>query len=297
MTLRRFLLVLSLLIMVVLAVVVWFYPSNQDFRPENPFWNGLASFSRQFEATPVSLLDGLPSEPAGTTLVIVPYARFTDSELENVRGYISAGGTLLLLDDYGYGNQILEHLELDLRFGQEVLLDPLFNYRNERLVRITDLAATVGDAVDSIVLNHATSLSGALNAQVVAWSSRFSFLDQNDNSVWDEGEPRGPLPVAAALPVEEGHLVLVADPSILINSMQGIDDNFSFVGNTIEIQEPHPDVLLARTHLPEGSLDEAKGFLASVRGRLSSPLGLSGLLAVALVVALVPLVRKGSAQR
>ena len=294
MGLRRFLLVLTLAIVLVLAVVVWFYPSSEDFRTENPFWNGLKAFSEQFQASTINSLDSLPAEPEGTSLVLVPYLELTESEMKKVRDYVSHGGTLILLDDYGYGNELLEYLGVDLRFTQGALLDPLFNYKNKRLPRVTDFGPVpVAEDVGSIVLNHATSLSGVLESEVVAWSSRFSFLDLNHNSVWDEDdEPKGPLPVAAALPVNKGYVVLVADPSILINSMEGMEDNYGFIESIIESQDLQPEVLVDQSHLPEANLDEAKGVLARIRSRLSSPLGISALTVVALIVVLSPLWRR-----
>lgn len=293
MGLRRFLLVLTLAIVVLLAVVVWFYPSSEDFRTENPFWNGLKAFSEQFQASTINSLDSLPAEPEGTSLVLVPYLELTESEMKKVRDYVSHGGTLMLLDDYGYGNEVLEYLGIDPRFTQGALMDPIFNYKNKRLPRVTDFGAVpVAEDVESIVLNHATSLSGVLESEVVAWSSRFSFLDMNHNSAWDEGEPKGPLPVAAALPVNKGYVVLVADPSILINSMEGMEDNYGFIESIIESQDLQPEVLVDQSHLPEASLDEAKGVLERIRSRLSSPLGISALTVVALIVVLSPLWRR-----
>lgn len=293
MGLRRFLLVLTLAIVVVLAVVIWFYPSSEDFMTENPFWNGLKAFSERFQASTINSLASLPAEPEGTSLVLVPYLELTESEMKKVRDYVSHGGTLMLLDDYGYGNELLEYLGVDLRFTQGALLDPLFNYKNKQLPRVTDFGAVpVAEDVESILLNHATSLSGTPESEVAAWSSRFSFLDMNHNSTWDEDEPKGPLPVAAGLPVNEGYLVLVADPSILINSMEGMGDNYSFIEGIIESQDPQPEVLVDQSHLPEASLDEAKRVLERIRSRLSSPLGISALTVVALIVVLSPLWRR-----
>jgi len=293
---RRFLLGLTLAVAVVLAVVVWLYPSNEDFRPENPFWNGLKGFVEQFNARSIDLPDGLPPEPEGTTLLLIPYVELTEAELGGLAGYVRSGGTLLLLDDYAYGNQVVEHLGLEPRFSQGALFDPLFNYKNKWLVRITDLTTTtVGEDVASIVLNHATSLDAVPETNVIARSSRFSFLDLNRNGTRDDEEPSGPLPVVAALPVDKGSVVLVADPSILINGMLQLEDNAAFVRSIMDIRHEERDLLLARSHLPEGSLDEAKGFLAAVRDRLSSPVAMSGLLVVTLVVTLGPLLRRTGA--
>lgn len=293
MKLGKFLLISTLAIIVLLAVVVWFYPSSEDFKVENPFWNGLRTFNTQFEALPLSTLEDLPPAPKGTTLLLIPYAQFSDAELKALEEYVSLGGTLIILDDYGYGNEVLDYLGLEPRFSGKPLLDPLFNYKNKWFPRILDFASTDFSDVESIALNHASSLSGVSEAEVIASSSQFSFLDLNGNAAADEKEPTGPLPIAANIGVGEGCLILVADPSILINSMEDIDDNHCFLKKIIEIQSPTPRILLDQSHLPpEATLGQAKGVLETAYDKLSSPLVASGLVAVILALALRPVWRK-----
>ena len=290
---RRFLLILTSVIVVLLAVVIWFYPSSEDFRDENPFWNGLKTFTTHFDASPISSLDSLPSTPEGTTLVVIPQLKLTEPEMESLGNYLSSGGTLVILDDFGYGNDILNYLGLDIRFTQDPLLDPLFNYKNEWFPRITDFAPIpVTENVQSIVLNHATSLSNVPEADIIAQSSKFSYSDSNGNSTPDDEDLKGPLPVAAALDVDKGYLVLIADPSILINSMEEKDDNQIFIENILKIKDPNPEILVDQSHVLEANLDEAKLSLATIRSALSSPLGISIIVVVTLILTLNPLWRK-----
>ena len=147
--------------------------------------------------------------------------------------------------------------------------------------------------MESIVLNHASSLSDVPDAEAIASSSQFSFLDLNGNGVGDEEEPTGPLPVAANIGVGEGCLILIADPSILINSMEDIDDNRDFLRDVIEIRSPSARILLDQSHLPpEATLEKAKRVLETAYGRLSSPLVAAGLVAVILALVLRPIWRR-----
>ena len=293
MELRKFLLILTLATVILLALVIWFYPSSDNFRADNPFWNGIRDFSAQFKASLITSLDDLPHEPKDTTLVMIPYLHFSDSELDRLRDYVSNGGTLIVLDDYGYGNEIVDYLGVKTKFTHEPLLDSLFNYRNKWFPRITNFApGPTTEGVESIILNHASSLSDASEGEVLAWSSRFSFLDTNGNSTYDEGEPIGPLPVAAIVKVDEGKLVLIADPSILINSMGEMGDNYTFIKNVSEIQAPNPQILVGQSHLPEETLRQAKGILALLRAKLSTSLGILAIIVVALTLILRPIWRK-----
>ncbi len=289
---HKLLLVLALVIVLSLAAIIWFYPPSNDFGEENPFWNGLKTFYSEFEASSIDSLDDLPVDSKETTLVSIPYIEFTQSELERLKDFVSQGGTLILLDDYGYSSEIVYYLNLDFSFTRYPLLDPLSNDPNKWCPRITTFEpGSVTENVESIVLNHAVGLSGGSEDEVIAWSSRFSFFDINNNSNWDEdeNEPKGPIPVAAAQPVDDGYVVLIADPSILINSMVGRDNNHIFIENITKIQSHNPEILVDQSHLPKTSLHDAKEWLATARSWFSSTPALSGVVVVALVVTLRPL--------
>jgi hypothetical protein len=176
-----------------------------------------------------------------------------------------------------------------MRFTGQPLLDPLFDYRNKWLPKITDFTSTPASAnVSSIVFNHATALNGTSDVSVIASSSSFSFLDVNANGAWDDGEPTGPLPVAAYVKVDQGYVVTVADPSLLINGMVSLDDNLRFVTNVVSISGGNPQVFVDQSHLPKAVLDDAKAGLAVVYGVVASPLGTLSLIVLVLALSLKP---------
>lgn len=290
---RKKLLVLMLVIVLVLSAIVWFYPPTGDFRADNPFWNGISVLSGQAKVTPVGSLGDLPSVGKGTALVLVPYEEFSDSELGQLRSYVSSGGTLVLLDDYGFGNQVLASLGLNMRFIGQPLLDPLFDYRNDQLPKITIFAdVSVAANVSSVVFNHATALSGTSSVSVIASSSSFSFVDMNNDGEFDSGDLSGPLPVAAYVNVDQGCVVAVADPSCLINGMISMDDNLQFISNIADIRGGNSQVFVDQSHLPTSPLDEAKGSLAIIYGVVASPLGTLSLIALALAIPLTSVFKR-----
>jgi Domain of unknown function (DUF4350) len=284
---RKFLPAVILFIILSLSVVVWFYPSNEDFRVDNPFWNGLSSLNEQAKVVLLNSLVDLPSEGKGTALLLVPYLQFSDAELEQIRGYVSVGGTLVLLDDYGFGNQVLSRLNLNMRFSGKPLLDPLFDYRNKWLPRITDLVSTpLSVNVSSVVFNHATVLNDTSDASVVAFSSSFSFLDKNSNGEWDDDELYGPFVVAAYTKMDQGYVVAISDPSFLINGMLRLDDNSQFISNVLSLHGSNPQVFVDQSHLPKSTLDDAKADLAVVYGAVASPIGTLILIVIVLTISL-----------
>jgi hypothetical protein len=284
---RKVLLGLTLVIVLLLFAVVWFYPPTGDFKVENPFWNGLSSLSSQGKIVILDSLANLPSVGKGSAFLVVPYVQFRDAELEQIKSYVSTGGTLVLLDDYGFGNQVLASLGLNMKFTGQSLLDPVFDYNSKWLPKITDFTTTpLSTNISSIVFNHATALNTTSAISVVAYSSSFSFLDLNSNGNWDSDEPNGPFPVAAYTKMDQGAVVAVADSSLIINSMLNVDDNLHFIKNAASAQDNNPQVFVDQTHLPKTPLDEAKDDLGVVYDTVSSPLITIGVISVALALSL-----------
>jgi len=288
--LRRFLVILTIVLVIALIMAVWFFPSSEDFRVENPFWNGTRGVHNSYPNLPLQSLSDLPPSPTGATLILIPYLNSTPAELEQLNSFVTRGGRLVLADDYGHGNHILEYLGLKARFSGQTLLDPLANHKNKYFPRITHLEPSpLTSNTSSLVLNHATCLLNVAEANTLALSSSFSFLDLNGSGVWEEGEPTGPLPVISQHNLGDGQVILVSDPSLFINSMETIEDNDSFIQN---IAATTTGLYLDQSHLPTSELHQSKNLLTEIRGFLATPSGTSGLVILALIVVLKPIWHK-----
>jgi len=289
--LRRFLVMLTIALVIILTVVMWLSPTNDDFRTDNPSWNGAKSVSSSYPVSPLESLSNLPPSPKGSTLILIPYLQSSSTELEALNSFITQGGTLILADDYGYGNQVLEYLGLKARFSGQPLLDPLANYKNKWFPRISPLqSGSLTNNIESLVFNHATCLTDVEATDVLAQSSSFSFLDLNGNQVWEEDEPTGPLPVISQHNLGSGQIILIADPSIFINSMETLESNYNFIQNIAAITTSN--LLIDQSHLPPSNLHQTKNLLARIHGFLITPLGTLGLVILALTITLMPLWHK-----
>ncbi len=291
MELRKFLVIFTITLVIILTMVVWFLPLDDDFRTENPFWNGTKDINSSHPVSPLESLSDLPPSPKGSTLILIPYLNFTLPELEELNSFVVRGGTLILADDYGYGNQILEHLGLKSRFSGQPLLDPVTNYKNKwfpQILHLTSSPVTIN--TERLVLNHATGLTDVEAGDILALSSSFSFLDLNGDQTWQEGEPTGPLPVISRHSLGNGQIILIADPSIFINSMETMESNYILIQNIAAITTAK--LLIDQSHLPPSNLHQTKNLLAYLRGSLTTPLGTLGLVILALTITLMPLWRE-----
>src|SRR4030042_804187 len=214
MELRRFLAILTAFLIIGLVLSAWFMPLNDDFQDENPFWNGVSDITKKYPVHLLTSLADLPPSPPGQTLILIPYRNSTATDLVRLNRFVLEGGRLILSDDYGYGNQILEYLGLKTRFSGQTFLDPMINYKSRLFPEITHLEPNPLTAnITSIVFNHATCLIDVSADEIVASSSTFSYLDLNDNELSDADEPTGPLPVISQHTLGTGLVILVADPA------------------------------------------------------------------------------------
>ncbi len=289
----KLLFALTLILILSLTIIIWFYPPNGDFRVENPFWNGFSTIDAKMKATTIESFNTLPTNPSGTTLLLVSYEPFSPTELHQLNNFITNGGTLVVLDDYGYGNQVLNAIQTKMTFSGTPMLDPLFNYKNEQFPLITNFATSPLTAnVGEVVLDHPTILTNTSNATVIASTSSFSFLDINGTGVSTSSDPNGPFPYAAYQKIGQGYIVAVADPSILINSMLNMGNNLQFITNIVKINGS-AQVFIDQGHLPTTALDTAKAGLEIVYVAVSSPAGTLSLIALIIVLSLISIYRKG----
>ena len=286
MRLHKFLVILTACLIVIIILAAWFLPLDEDFRVDNPFWNGSKDFSASYPVQSLETFFDLPSSPRGTTLIVVPYLEFTVEELEQLDRFISEGGRAILADDFGHGNQALEYLDIDVRFSGDTLLDPLANNKSQYLPKIIHFnpdPLTIN--LEGLVFNHATCLLNTDNTSILALSSSFSFLDQNDDGIFDDDEPTGPLPVIYRYSRGEEEIILVSDPSLFINSMNSLDENEGFIQNIVDSTT---SLYIDQSHLPPSDLHQTKNLISSGREYLAEPLVTVGLITLAVVVTLKP---------
>ena len=190
---------------------------------------------------------------------------------------------------------ILEYLNISCRFSGVPLLDPLFCYKNQWFPLITDFNPSFNKDVKEIVLNHATALINTENTEVIAWSSSSSYLDQNGNESPDDGEQKGPLPVAVEMRFGSGTIILVSDPSILVNSMLGKYDNMLFIKTLASADSSGENIVMDTSHLVKDPMDVTKSRLVGIKNVLSQPYAVLGIVFLLFIFTSIYMLRIGGA--
>ncbi len=137
-------------------------------------------------------------------------------DLESVSRFLREGGRVVLFDDFGSGDQLLRHFQI-----QRVPLPakPALELRHNPALAIAEPAEhqTV-HGVSRVVLNHASGVSHAELSPLL-----YVREDGTDEKTY----------VALAGAVEKGHLLVVGDSSVPINGMLRFPGNKTFVRNVL----------------------------------------------------------------
>jgi len=227
--------------------------TSADFSIFNSGWNGTShlavsvyqagklapSFRVTSTGTDLTIeqvaLDRLDLKPTTDALIIVgPTKDFTSTEGAIVGDFVRAGGMLLLADDFGSANTLLEGMNATSRFSGDLVMDLAFEKQPEFSVCFDLVADPLTNNVSTILLNYPSSLMLAPTSEVLARSSIASWLDTNGDRLREWGEPKGPFPLLAREHLGSGNIVLLSDPSVLINGMSGQLNNSAFGANLMD---------------------------------------------------------------
>jgi len=225
--------VLSILIAASTVILVTMvYPPIDDLHVKNPEWNGLSQMYRLVKPERVDDFSELTTIDSGSTLFIIgPERHYTDDDAKAAEDYLSRGGKMVVMDDFGSANTLLAKLGLDASFTGKLLADPLFKDKSHLLPRIrTEDSGGFGGA-KTIELNYPTTISNTEGTNIHASSSRFSYLAENPG---DDGTNKR---------FGAGEVVLVSDSSVFINGMIERADNKmlleELVSGAVFVDESH----------------------------------------------------------
>lgn len=228
--------------------------SSADFSIFNTGWNGTSDiavstyragkFSPSFELRSTGGdvefirygLDEIELDPASEALAIIgPTEGFSASEGALVGAFVRAGGNLLLADDFGSANSLLEAMGAGSRFSGKLVIDLSFEKSPEFPICFDVVPDVLTTDVTSLQLNYATSVAVGGSSETLVRTSIASWSDTDGDRMQDFGEPSGPFAVLVRERLGAGEIVLLSDPSVLINGMRGHLDNEALASNLVSV--------------------------------------------------------------
>lgn len=250
----RFLLVLGVgVLLLVLALFVPVLSSNADFSIYNTGWNGCSTLGRTVYSTGTfkptidvsasseelvvhtSLPDLEPKlEPGESAIMVIgPDIPFTKEEAGFVHRFLIRGGSVLLADDFGSGKGLLTMLNTTTSISGHLMVSLSFEKSGEFSVASDMADHPVTEGVSLLLLNLPSTIVPSPLAKILVNSSEASWLDIDDDNRLDLDEPKGPFPLLTIEPYGRGELMVLSDPSIMINQMQGLMNDTTLVRNMV----------------------------------------------------------------
>lgn len=231
-------LLVALSITVLSALIVAAATSTAAFGPYNPSWDGTSELREQVESEP-----GVESELVQDTtrydvsdpnetvaFVVAPTEQYSDEDLERVQRFVATGGTLVVLENFGpNGNQLLADVGAEARTDGVLLRDEQEYHRGPTMPVATGVENhTHTEDVNQLTLNYASALEPD-EATVLVRTSDYAYRDTNRDGQLSDDEELAAYPVATVEEVSDGQVVVVGDPSIVVNAMIDEPDNAAFL--------------------------------------------------------------------
>lgn len=230
--------------LVFLGVILFIFPlaipivkTSAEFSMFNTRWDGCSKFARLLsergEIVPVIYPYNSVnlSKLEGVLIVVGPDVEFSQLEAEEVKKFLEKGGTLFIADDFGTANGLLKKLGLKAKFSTKPLIDLFYSKRIEFpvVVRIEDPELAID--VKNVTLNVPSAIVG-IEGEI--FSSKVSLV----------GESMGSYPIMAEVRYGKGRIIMISDPSLLINDMfernkKFIENLVRYLGNRFYFDEAH----------------------------------------------------------
>ena len=217
----------------ILLVFAHFSTDNIDFSRYNTGWNGTSRFFDQASGAVLIQEPGaLGAYRNATLLIIAPAGNYTPGETLLYRDFLVQGNRIVLLDDFGTGDQLLVGVGSVIRLPGIALASADHAFENVSLVRVyPEGNSSLVRNISGLTLDSPGVVEGGTPFLA---SSLFTWEDMNGDFKLNRNETLGPATVGAVEWLGDGELVVVGDPSILINGMAGTDpDREQFISGLL----------------------------------------------------------------
>ncbi len=187
---------------------------GHDYEVHHKGWNGLSDFSQLVgelgcPVAPRTVLDWDGLDGHDVLVFLYPESRIPERELV---AFLSAGGRVVLADDFGQGGPALSALRIERRTSP--LPPGVRKYRDNPALPIADPVRATGlsHAAPELVANHPSAFAGPL-------LPTYAFA------------PGAGLVIEGTL--GRGRFVAIADPSLFINNMLKLPGNREFAARLV----------------------------------------------------------------
>ena len=156
---------------------------------------------------------------SGVLFIIGPNLTFTKEEIDSIRGFLEKGNTVVIADDFGTGNEVLQGLDLPVRFSKYPLHD-FFYDNDDRLIWVTRIENPIlAKNVSAILTNEPSAIIVSRKGDV--YTSRVAMVNEHMRM----------FPIMVETKYKGGRVIVISDPDIFANMQFG--ENRVFLENLI----------------------------------------------------------------
>jgi len=180
----------------------------------------LTSTYRPLVALDTSYLAKL--EPPGYAYLVIRGSELNRGGLAPLAEFLAGGGLVIASGTPTFLSSLLRYLNASIEVGEAIVYDSIRNY-GSRLYPV-GYSPTCNATVVAYLPRYVVSYG---DAEVLAYTSDFSYADLDGDGYMDLGEPEGSFPLALAVSIDGGRLVVVTSPYAFTNEL--LDHNLQFL--------------------------------------------------------------------
>lgn len=232
----------AVLVIALLVLLTHLGTDYSEYSRYNPGWNGTSRFfTENLPATAISISNPADLSRYQDTLLLV-IAPNTTIQGKPYRDFLERGNTIVLFDDFGTGNQLLETTGSGMRLRQVPVMSADRAYNDPVFVKVhRGPGPGPLQNISSLILDRPASVEGG---RPLFMTSLLSWEDTYPDNKANANETLGSFVVGAYEEIGKGRLIVISDPGILINAMAGPaggDDRGAFLSGLLHL---HPVILV-----------------------------------------------------
>jgi hypothetical protein len=249
-----------LLSICILCFTSYYWPITDPYYPFNDGSNGCSNLLTQTPSASLlfSYSENVPSTNS-LLAIIGPSIPFNRVDSNRVSSFLHSGGVVLLADDFGSGNSLLQNLNVSARFAGKAISDLYFYSRQPTYPLISIFAPDlVTRNITLLLMSHPSYIEAIDNKTVdeIAFSSPLSFVDNYDNGTISPNEPTRSYTVMASIHLGNGLLVLVSNAALFTNGSIGLFDNTMLLRNLLSLARG--GITIDVSHVSKASLSDLR---------------------------------------
>ncbi|MFB6163054.1 MAG: DUF4350 domain-containing protein [Halococcoides sp.] len=257
--------------------------SSATFDPYNSGWNGTSEFralaADHGQATLITEGTYTRLDPDRSVVVVLaPTEAYYARSGRALQSYLNQGGTVVVAGDRGRPADWLVQNLTDYRLNRTPVRDLASYTKGPALPLVHPPADRPIDGVESVATNLPASIENVPPEKRMLVTSATAYRDADGDAHPDDSEPLGPFTVAASQSVGDGRVIVLADPSVVIDSMIDRADNRAFVTTLFGDADR---IYLDRSHVtaPQPPL---YGAIDTLRSNPAAQIGVFAVIAVSL---------------